>query len=139
MARANNPVYVAQPHAKVRTLTPETWEIRFETGVTENDAEEEGIEADEDPTERANWDYYDEKIIVTYVSDDTVPPGDNTPAWNLDFAFDTPMSSDPASTEIAFLGTGSVLYSSAAIARLAGLVPALSPRPEIVITDRHVQ
>lgn len=135
MARANTPAYMQQPHAKIRSLGPESWEIKFETGATGMSEEE----AAENSVELANWDYYDEKIIVDFISDNTTPPGVNLPGWDSTFGFDTPMSSGPASMHMEFHGTGSVLYSSEAIDRISGMIPALNPAEQIVIATRRVE
>lgn len=134
-AMVNSPLFATQPHAKIRPITSESWEIAFETGATalsEEEAAMEGMEA-------ANWDYYDEKIIVTYVPDNTVPPGDNTSSWTSSFAYNTPMSSSSSTAEIIFAGTGTIIYSSEAIARLEGLLPAFNKDDEIVVTERFVK
>ncbi len=131
----NAPAFVAQPHAKVRPITSESWEVTFETGATEMSDEEAAMEG----MEAANWDYYDEKIIVSYVSDNTTPPGDNTTSWTSGFTYDTPMSYSSASAEIKFAGTGTIIYSSEAIARLETMLPAFNKDAEIIITDRFVQ
>lgn len=129
-ARYNTPEFVAQPHAKIRALSSDSWEITFETGSVEEEVPE-GVEA-------ANWDYYDEKIIVNYVSDGTVPAGNNTPGWEDTFGFNTTMTTSSASLDLQFHGTGTVIYSSEAIARVAGMLPALNENTAIVVKERSV-
>ncbi|MFK7847757.1 MAG: hypothetical protein AB8G77_20865 [Rhodothermales bacterium] len=132
MARYNDPAFVAQPHAKIRALTTDSWEITFETGSTDD------LETMPEGVETANWDYYDEKIVVNYVSDNTVPAGDNTPGWETTFGFNTEMTSSPASLDLQFHGTGTIIYSSEAVARVAAMLPALNQNTSIVIKDRSV-
>ncbi len=133
MARFNAPDFVSQPHAKVRPISDDSWEITFETGVagmSESEAATAGVEA-------ANWDYYDEKIIVNYVPDGTLPAGDNTSSWMSSFNYDTPMGSGSSVADIQFHGTGTIIYSSEALARLTHLLPSMNADDTIVIAERH--
>lgn len=135
MARHNAPEYVNQPHAKVRALGSDSWEITFETGVADMSASE-AIEAG---VEEANWDYSDEKVVVNFVPDGTVPPGDNSPNWSSTFTYDTPMSTSESSAQIEFHGTGTIIYSSEAMARLANILPSMNQDDTIVIAERHME
>lgn len=135
MARYNAPEYVAQPHAKVRALSSDSWEITFETGVADmsaSEAAEAGVEA-------ANWDYYDEKVIVNFVPDGTDPAGDNTTDWADTFAFNTAMSTSSSAVNIEFHGTGTIIYSSEAMARLTNILPSMNQDDAIIITERHME
>ncbi len=135
MARQNAPDYVTQPHAKVRALSSDSWEITFETGVagmSESEAIDAGVEA-------ANWDYSDEKVVVNFVPDGTVPPGDNTPNWTSTFGYNTPMSTSESSVNIEFHGTGTIIYSSEAMARLANILPSMHQDDTIIIAERHME